>query len=178
MEQFQPLRIIFYVHLVSFIVGFIVPELHLSPDTSIFIFNSIPILIAANIPFVIFIEYEKLRKKSISSAFVWIFMFFVGLLAVEFIGIAVHTHTSFFDQSDPEIIYWNMIALLFTGIGGFLLTITNYIGEKLDEKIKLTRKQQKIISFFLLLIAILVNIYSMQMNPQWESFFNYIHTLI
>lgn len=173
-EQFYPLRIIFYIHLTSFFI----PELHLSLKTSIFIFNMIPILVVANIAMVIFLEYDKLRKKTILFAFLYLLLLFIGLLAVEFLGIAVHTHTSFFDPHDPEVIYWNMVALLFTGIGGYLLPVTNYIGEKLDEKYTLSRKQQKIISVFLLLIAILLNIYSMQVNPQWENFFNYVTALI
>lgn len=173
-EQFYPLRIIFYIHLVSFFI----PELHLSFQSSIFIFNMVPVLVVANIAMVIFLEYDKLRKKTILSAFTYLLLLFVGLLAVEFLGIAVHTHTSFFDPHDAEIIYWNMIALLFTGIGGFMLPVTNYIGEKLDEKYTLSRKKQKIISVFLLLIAILLNVYSMYVNPQWGNFFNYVTTLI
>ncbi len=172
-EQFQPLRILFYVHLLSFLI----PSLHLSLKTSLFIFNNIPLLIIANIPFVIFIEYDKLRKKSKLEAFSWLLLFFIGLLGVEFVGLAVHTHTSFFDPQDPEIFFWNVIALLFTGIGGFVLTITNYVGEKLNERITLSRKQQKIIPFFLLFIAILLNIYSMYVNPQWGYFFNYLDSL-
>ncbi|MGY5148637.1 MAG: hypothetical protein ACW9W3_01070 [Candidatus Nitrosopumilus sp. bin_68KS] len=173
-EQFYPLRVIFYIHLTSFFI----PELHLSLKTSIFIFNMVPVLVSANIAMVIFLEHDKLRKKTILSAFSYLLLLFVGLLTVEFLGIAVHTQTSFFDPHDPEVIYWNMIALLFTGIGGYLLPVTNYIGEKLDERFKPTRKQQKILSVFLLVIAISVNIFSMYVNPQWENFFNYVTTLI
>lgn len=177
-EQVQPLRILFYVYLVSFTVGYFVPQFHMSNETSLFIFNNVPILILANIPFVIFIEYDKLRKKGFISAFLWILLFFIGLIGVEFIGVAVHAQTSFHDPHDPKVMYWNGIALLFSGIGGFAITITNYIGEKLNKKIILSRRQQKIIPFFLLFIAILLNVYSIQVNPQWENFFNYIQSLM
>ena len=177
-EQVQPLRILFYVYLVSFTAGYFIPEFHLNRDASQFIFDNVLILILANIPFVIFIEYDKLSKKGWISASLWILLFFISLIGVEFVGVAVHTQTSFHDQHDPDVIYWNGIALIFSGIVGFVLTITNYIGEKLDKKITLTRRQQKIILFFLLFIVILLNIYSMQVNPQWENFFNYLQTLI
>jgi len=116
-------------------------------------------LILVNIPFIVFLEWEKLSKKDHLSKFTWILTFFIGLLAVEYVGVAVHTQTSFFDQHDPEIIFWNVVALLFSGIGGFLLPIVDYIGEKLDKKITPTKIQLKLMGIGVISLAIFVNVF-------------------
>jgi hypothetical protein len=165
-SQIQPLRFLFYLHLASFIV----PGFEIHWKSSIFILDYIPILVIANIAFYVLINFDKFRNKSLFDSIPLFVVIFLGFFAVEYIGFLSHSLISFNENPTQIQEDWKLVALLFTGIGGFMLEISNYFSEKLDEKIKLTKKQQKIVAFLLLIMAITLNVYSFQVIPLWKSF--------
>lgn len=165
LSQIQPLRFLFYLHLASFVVpGFEIPW-----ASSILILNYISILVGANIAFYVIINFEKFRNKNLLDSIPLFTVIFLGFFVVEYIGFLAQTLISFNENITPTQENWKLIALLFTGIGGFMLEISNYVSEKLDERIKLTKKQQKIVSVLLLVGAIALIIYSFQVTPIWKS---------
>jgi len=164
LSQIQPLRFLFYLHLASFVI----PGFEIHWKSSIFILNYIPILVVANIIFYVFINFDKFRNKSLLDSIPLFAVIFLGFFTVEYIGFLAQTLISFNENPTPTQEDWKLIALLFTGIGGFMLEISNYVSEKLDERIKLTKKQQKIVAVLLLIMTITLIIYSLQVTPLWK----------
>jgi len=174
LEQIQPLRVLFYYHLVSFFVR----PLEMKWESATFVFSNISLLILANIVFIVVIDYDKIKKKGRFNGILWIYMILLGLLVVEYVGIAGHAILSFGDPENSQVRYSKMIVLLFTGIGGYFITITNFIGEKLDERVKLTKKLRKIFAILITGITIALVIYSIHANPTgWKIITNYFSGL-
>ena len=168
LAQLQPLRILFYVYLPSL---FFV-DLHMPWQSSTLIFNFLPIFVLSNVGYIVFIEYNKLKQKGKRWFIHWISMITIGIFGVEFIGIFTHTMISIYEGRPPaDAQYWNIVATIFTGLGGVILEINYFFSERVDRWIfnKVNPKYAVLgAAGFTIIIASL----SLWMNPQFHNFFS------
>ena len=127
--QLQPVRILFYVYLPSLIL----PDVHMPWQSSTLIFNFLPVFVLANVGYVAFIERHKIEQKGKKWFIHWLALISLGIFTVEFIGLFAHTMISFYEGHPPENAqYWNIIATVFTGLGGIILEINYFFSERID----------------------------------------------
>lgn len=168
--QLQPLRFLFYLYLPSLIID----NLHLPWQSSVLIFNFLPILVLANVGYIAFLERHKQKEKGRKWFIHWLMLISIGIFTVEFIGLFAHTMISFYEGHPPENAkYWNVVATVFTGLGGVILEINYFFSEKIDKWI-FNKVNPKYAILAVVGFTIIIASLSLSVNPQVQTFFKFL----
>lgn len=129
-----PLRLI----ALAFVLSSLSPLLALPWQTTTSIFNWIAFPMIANIGFIAFGERKFLKQMGKLQWICWIVTLSMGVISIEFTGIAVHTATIFM-QNSATATFWDHVSIFLFG-GSFALSIfqsytKRFTGKQMDDRI-------------------------------------------
>jgi hypothetical protein len=104
----------------------------------------------------------------------WLMVITIGIFTVEFIGLFTHTMIGFYEgHPTDDVKRQNYIATIFSGLGGIVLEINYFFGERIDKWI-FSKVNPKYAILGAAGFTIVVGVISLIINPKVQGFFRFL----